>query len=108
LATYSLDQIREAAEAKYGSTDIDVGGRKISLLNPLRLPKRKRDKLTEIQAQLSGEAEVDQGALLEEALRCVAATESQARCLLDEVGDDLALLVSVFEKYSEGTQAPEA
>lgn len=107
MATFTLDDIRAAAEAKYGSTDIDTGERTVSLLNPLRLGKLKRKRLNEIQQQLS-EDDADQEALLADALRVVAATEGQARHLLDELGDDLALLVATFERYSEGTQAPEA
>jgi hypothetical protein len=108
LASCTLDDIRASAEAKYGSTDITVDGRPVVLLNPLRLGKRKRQRLTEIQTQLSSDEAVDQQVLLEEALLCVAASESQGQRLLDAIGDDLALLVSVFERYSEGTQAPEA
>ena len=115
MATFTLDNIREAAEAKYGSTDIEIGETTIRLLNPLRLPKARRDALIAAQKGLEAskdddgnEVEVDQEGIFHEILSLVAETPAQAKVLLDALGDDLALLASVFEMYSEGTQAGEA
>lgn len=109
-AAYTLDNIRAAAEAKYGSTDIDIDGTVVRLLNPLRLPKERRDILTSLQGELNSEdididAEMDK---LRQALVVVAETPAQATLLLDAIGDDLALLAQVFETYGEGTQVGEA
>lgn len=107
MASFKLDDIRAAAEAKYGSTDIEVGEETVSLVNVLRLPKTKRDELMAIQEKLDGEG-VDQAAVLSDAIRLVAKTEKQAETLLAAVGDDLAVLVELFNKYTAGTQVGEA
>jgi hypothetical protein len=115
MATFTLDDIREAAEAKYGSTDIQVDDVLVRLLNPLRLTKVKRTALIAYQKDLEakdgedGDSEdVDQAEVFQAILRLVAATEHQGDVLIAELGDDLALLASVFEMYSAGTQAGEA
>jgi hypothetical protein len=110
--TITLDSIREAAEAKYGSTDIQIGDEVVRLLNPLRLTKEKRQRLVETQKQLDTDpataAEVDQEALLSESIRIVAAGPQQAQLLLDAVGGDLAVLAEIFAAYSKGAQVGEA
>jgi hypothetical protein len=98
MATYTLDDIRAAAEAKYGEV--------ARLLNPLRLSKEKRKELGEAQERLS-EAD-DQQAALEDLLRLVAENKRAADRLLSALGGDLGYLVSVFDKYTKGTQAGEA
>lgn len=113
MATFTLDDIRDAAEAKYGSTDIPVGDVLVRLLNPLRLTKEKRSALIGAQKDLEAQegedaADVDQVEVFQGILRLVAENEHQAEVLIAELGDDLAVLASVFELYSEGTQAGEA
>ncbi len=107
MSTFTLDDIRAAADAKYGSTDIDLGDRVVKLLNPLRLPKTNRNKLREVQDQLGAE-DADQEQLLADALALVAESPAAAKRLLTELGGDLGLLVEVFGRYTEGTQAGEA
>ena len=107
MSAFMLDDIRAAAEAKYGSTDIDLGTRIVKLLNPLRLGKKQRTALIAVQDKLNAEG-ADQEALLTEALSLVAESPAAAKALLAAVGDDLAVLVEVFSRYSEGTQAGEA
>jgi hypothetical protein len=107
LSTVTLDSIRAAAEAKYGSTDIDLGTRTVKLLNPLRMPKKQRTALVAVQEKLNADG-ADQEALLSEALALVAESPVAAKALLAAIGDDLAVLVEVFKHYSEGTQAGEA
>lgn len=108
MATFSLDDIRAAAEKKYGSTDIELGdGDVLSLVNPLRLPKEKRTTLTKIQDS-ANEDGADQGDVMREAIRIVASDASKAERFLDIAGDDLALLATVFSTYTEGGQMGEA
>lgn len=108
MATFTLDDIRAAAEAKYGSTDIDLGEFGIlSLVNPLRLPKEKREALGKIQDRLSEDG-VDQGDVMREAIRIVANDSIKAQRFLEIVGDDLGMLATVFSSYSEGAQMGEA
>lgn len=109
MASFTLDDIRSAADAKYSSTDITVDERTtVHLLNPLRLPKEKRDQLGELQNQLDAEGDVDQEALLADAIRLVADHPKKADILLKAVGGDLALLAEIFETYGKGAQVGEA
>lgn len=104
----TLDSIRAAAEAKYGSTDIDLGdGQIVRLLNPLRLPKERRDALMAAQDKLNGD-DADQAAVLTETLTLVAETPKQAEALLSAVGDDLGVLAAIMEEYGAKTQVGEA
>ena len=108
MATFSLDDIRAAAEAKYGSTDIDLGdGQTLVLVNPLRLPKEKRDALSAIQDTAEDDG-VDQGDVMRDAIRIVAQSQSMAEKFIGIAGDDLALLATVFATYTEGAQVGEA
>ena len=108
MATFTLDDIRDAAEKKYGSTDIDLGdGRVLSLPNPLRLPKDKRDALSAIQDK-ADEDGADQGETMRSAIRIVAADAVLCEEFLRLVGDDLALLATVFSTYTSGSQVGEA
>jgi hypothetical protein len=107
LTTYTLDDIRAAAEAKYGSTDITLSDGMVRLLNPLRMKKANRDALRDVQDKLNGE-DADQEDLLAEAVTLVAESPAAAKRLLKALDGDLAMLVEVFGRYSEGTQVGEA
>ncbi|MFE7463105.1 phage tail assembly protein [Streptomyces sp. NPDC057499] len=109
MATFTLDDIRSAADAKYGSTDIKVDDKTtVVLRNPLRLAKAERDELAGLQDKLDGDDGVDQGEVLADAIRLVAKDKKAAETLVDQVAGDLALLASIFETYTKGTQAGEA
>ena len=110
MAQFSLDDIRAAADAKYGSTDIQVDEKTtVSLLNPLRLSKEKRDELSSLQNKLDSEDEdVDQEQVLADAIRLVADNDKKVDVLLKAVGGDLALLAQIFETYGKGAQVGEA
>lgn len=111
MANFTLDDIRTAAEAKYGSTDIELGdGMVVKLVNPLRLPKLRRDALMNIQGDLNAEGEDAKGQeeILAEAIRLVAEKPVQAEALLEAVGDDLTVLAEIFERYTKSTQVGEA
>lgn len=107
MSSFSLDDIRAAAEAKYGSTEIDLGDEKVNLLNPLRLPKTKRDALADLQKRLNEDG-ADQEALLAETVEIVAESKAKAKKLLSALQGDLAMLVEVFSKYTEGQKVGEA
>lgn len=103
--TFTLDSIREAAEAKYGETVIDLGdGRTATLVNPLRLPKGKREALLMIEKN----EDIDQGQALEDAIALCAKGDGDARRLLEAADGDLAILATIFEQYQGATQAGEA
>lgn len=107
MAKFTLDDIRAAADAKYGSTDIETSKGEVSLVNPLRLPKAKRDALVAIQEQMSAEG-ADQEKVLADAIRLVASNATMAEALIEDVDGDLAMLVQIFASYSAGSQVGEA
>ncbi|MEU7030048.1 phage tail assembly protein [Streptomyces sp. NPDC046275] len=107
MASFSLDDIRAAAERKYGSTDITFGEDVVRLLNPLRLPKARRDALLALQEEM-GKEDNDQADLLARAIRTIAESEKAADKLLAAVDGDLAILAEIFGHYGESTQVGEA
>lgn len=108
MAGYTLDDIRAAADRKYGSTDISLDDTvTVRLLNPLRLSRSRRDELATLQDRMAEEG-ADQEGLMKEALLLVADTPAKGKALLKAIGDDLATLAATFEAYGAGTQMGEA
>ncbi|MEU5403713.1 phage tail assembly protein [Streptomyces sp. NPDC005963] len=108
MASFSLDDIRAAADAKYSSTDIYVDEKTtVHLLNPLRLPKEKRQRLVGLQDELERDGS-EQEQVIADAIRLVADHPKKAEALLAVVGDDLAVLAEIFEVYGKGAQVGEA
>ncbi|MFC0622815.1 phage tail assembly protein [Kribbella deserti] len=108
LSTFTLDDIRTAAERKYGSTDIALTETEtLRLLNPLRLSKQNRTALIATQEKLSDE-DADQETILADCIRLIADSDAKATKLLDAIDGDLAMLMEVFERYSAGVQVGEA
>lgn len=102
-----LSDIKAAAEAKYGSLNIDTGDGIITLRNVLRLSKEERASLTSLQESMKEEG-ADQEGALDEILKLVAQTEGQGKKLIALLGDDLAAKMELFEKYGDQTQVGEA
>lgn len=107
MAQYTLDDIRAAAEAKFGSTDILVGDTTCKLVNALQLPKERRDQLMAIQHELDAE-NADQEAIISNAIRVIAESPHQADVLLGAIGGNLAMMVEVFNRYSSQSEVGEA
>lgn len=106
-APITLDSIRAAAEAKYGALEIELDANTtVRMVNPLRLPKARRDELTALQSSANEGGDTD--TILIESVRLVAETPAQANKLLKAVGDDLAVLAEIFERYAAGAQLGEA
>jgi len=120
MATMTLDFIREAAEKKYGSLDIELDANTtVKLLNPLRLTHAKRTELMAVQKELSAEAEEvdgvkvekpdeDQGLVFDQIFRLICENEIAAEKLIASLGGDLALKAVIFDNYGEATEAGEA
>jgi len=113
MSAVTLDSIRQAADAKYGSYDIELpDGSVTRLVNPLRLGDKARAELKVVQKNLSessdADNDLDQVDLFEEAITVVAETKGQATRLLKLVNRDLALLAEIFSAYGENTQVGEA
>lgn len=113
---FTLDDIRDAAEAKYGSTYITIGDADVELVNLLRLPKDKRKVLLELgkeaekaEGEKKDDFDIDETReSLKEALRAACRTEEQGQRLSDALGDDTALVMQAFSFYTKETQAGEA
>lgn len=109
MASFKLDDIRAAAEAKYGATEIEIeDGKTVRLVNALRLTKDKRALISALEDDAPEGEEKDQEEGLFDLIRIVAETPAQAELLLAAVGDDLAILAEIVETYSKGTQMGEA
>ena len=115
MASFTLDDIRSAADKKYASTEIKVSEEMtVVLLNPMKLCKEKREALVAINSELivpEGEEpnpDMDQVDIFQRAIALVAAAPEQAKALLDLVGDDLSVLAEIFETYGQAQQAGEA
>lgn len=110
MSNFKLDDIKAAAEAKYGSTTIEIAeGDSVKLLNPLRMTEAKRTALVAASKRLQDEGEdANQSAAFDEIFMLIAENEIAAQKLIDALGDDLAMKAVVFEMYQEGTQAGEA
>lgn len=116
MASFTLQDIVDAAERQFGSTEIQIDeNTTVTLVNVVRLPREKRQRLIQLQKELDGEgkteeelAEVDQVPLLEESLRLVAKTEAEGDKLIAALGGDLALLASTFSFYGKETEVGEA
>lgn len=110
--SFTLDDIREAAEKKYGATTFpDVPGGEVRLVNVLRLSKDKRDALKAVQkrAKEHGDDEdFDVAATYRESIEIVAETAEQASRLIEEFGEDLGALATIFNLYTSETEMGEA
>ncbi|WAB08720.1 tail assembly chaperone [Streptomyces phage Andris] len=108
MTAFTLDAIRAAADAKYGSTDIELNEKTtVHLLNPLRLSKEKRAELASIQDEMEKDG-ADQEELLANAIVLVADHPKKGEELIKAVGGDLAVLAEIFETYGKGAQVGEA
>ena len=104
---FTLDALREVANTDYANTEVEVDGENVVLLNPLQLPKEKREKLAEMQEAMEVEG-ADQVEVFGNVIRAVAEHDHLGEKLINAVGDNLALLVVIFNSYTKGTQAGEA
>lgn len=129
---FTLTALQEAAQEDFGDLTIPVSeDREVVLLNPLRLSEVQREEIKSYFEKLSdsreeeGEPEGDEPKddaeeaeseeagptmfqVITEILRRVAAKREDGDFLLDLIGDDKPLLLTVFNRWSEATQAGEA
>lgn len=105
--TFTLDSFRAAAETKYAATFVEVDNTDVELVNPLRLPKAKRDKLQSLFGDLKAEGAA-QEEVLGEIIELVAKVPSHGKKLTKAIDGDLAVLLEVVNAYGEETQAGEA
>lgn len=107
----TLDDIRNATAAKYGSYDIDLPQGTLRLRNPLRLTKAERQSLKDTQSSVPSEGsdeDFDQEAYLAGFITLVAEDKDLAKFLLAEVGDDLGMLATIMRAYTDQAKLGEA
>ena len=105
---FTLDDLRDAAEAKYGNFVIGNVGPKgidVELVNALRLKKEARKALQALEDSPTNE---DTEERMFETIRLIARTKGQADALLKELDGDLAVLALILEQYGSETQMGEA
>lgn len=111
--TFTLDNFRDAAEAKYGSLPIEHEGETFSLRNVLRLPSADRKAISSAQDDVKGEdgEDADEDKALEslrKIVRIAADKKKPADKFLEAVGEDAGILMVIIEQYMEDTQVGEA
>jgi hypothetical protein len=123
MATFTLDDIAEAADKAYGSMDIPLSnGNIVSLRNALRLSKAERKELQALQAQLGEDADkskdgdeesavpndIDEAKIFEDSLVLVASNKADGKQLVKDLDHDLGKLITVFKLYNKDTELGEA
>lgn len=111
----TLADIRAAAERKYGSYEIELDkGRVLTLRHALRLPDKERDELFAlIQTVRSegGSEEQNFGVLvgaIRQMVRLIGDNTERADELIESIGDDLTVMMEIFEGYTEVAMPGEA
>lgn len=111
----TLDGLRQEASKRYADYPVRMDEHTTVVLRaPLRLSSEDRMSLRRMQTSISDmqdDPEYSDAHLLEvlrNMIRTVADNRERAQVLVDAIGDDLAVLQTLFEDYSERTQAGEA
>ncbi len=112
MATLSLDDIRDSIEKEFVSTTITIGEESVKMVNPLRMAKDQRAKLSKTlkAASTGGDDESLEDAFekMIAVIRDAIPDAKQAKVLLDEIGDDMAVAVKVLDAYMEAMKPGEA
>lgn len=117
--TFTLDSMREEMDKKYAPVTLDLGGGDVVVLqNVLRIKAGARKEALSLIKQIQSLTEsTDEGAEmseedfdavneLQEKILCLAADKPQ---LLDAaVGGDPMIVMEIFNRWMESTQAGEA
>jgi hypothetical protein len=116
--SFSLDDIREAADRKYGSYDIDLpDGEVVKLRNVLRLSKAERKELAALEGKLSSKEseddvdavdEVDQQDIIEKQLVLIAHNKALGNKLIKELGGDFGMVLHVYTSWGKNSEMGEA
>lgn len=105
---FTLKDIHEAAEKKFGNLEIEVSdGSTVVLRNALRLGENERKDLVEIQETLDDD-DADQVDVMRKIILKVSENETAGKKLLQDLGSDMTLLATVMNQYTEATQLGEA
>lgn len=113
MATFTLTDLREAAERKYAPVTISNGSDKFVLSSVLQLPKSRRKAVERLLNDISDNADNEGYGLdaqldaFEQLIRLVTDNEKGDE-LLDLIGDNPALLLEIGTEWVNSSQAGEA
>lgn len=127
MATMTLDELRQDVEQRYGDFIVTLPDSvEVRLRSALRMPKEDRAKLRKLQQRFSDLQDETEGShdsdeardpdsieddmleVVRDQIIVLADNKSHARRLLDEIGDDLAMLMGLVQSYMETTMPGEA
>lgn len=111
----SLENLRAESRKRYADYPVEIDADTTVVLRaPLRLSTEERQRVRELQRDMkelqddSDNAEAEVVEVLREMIRLVSDDTTKADRLIAAVGDDLALLQTIFADYSERAQPGEA
>jgi hypothetical protein len=111
---FSLDSLREELEKQYAPTQLDIGTEVITLRNIVRMPKKDRIKVQDLLEEL-GEIQKNEDhtedqvtEAVQNVLVATAETVAKGQKLLKAIGDDVPLLMQVFDRWCAGEDLGEA
>ena len=114
MATFTIDELRAAADKKYAPTIIEAGDETYKLPTLLRLESKRRKQVIKLLEDLEKDlGDESTGKGLEDTLatfrKLIAEVEENGRGqeLVDLINDD-AVLIDVVNAWLDGTQAGEA
>lgn len=114
MATFTIDELRAAADKKYAPTVIEAGDETYKLPTLLRLESKRRKQVIKLLEDLEKDlGEESTGNDLEETLatfrKLIAEVEENGRGqeLVDLIDDDV-VLIDIVNAWLDGIQAGEA
>jgi len=117
---FTLDAMREEIEKEFAPFQIEIEGKTLTLRNLLRIPRKNRDQvyalldeMSDLQKNSDGEAgglaSTEKSAQIAlHILPLVADNEKLANILVENIEDDLALSLRLFNAWMQKTQSGEA
>jgi hypothetical protein len=117
---FTLDAMREEIEREFAPFQIEIEGKTLTLRNLLRIPRKNRDQvyalldeMSDLQKNSDGEggglASTEKSAQIAlHILPLVADNEKLANILVENIEDDLALSLRLFNAWMQKTQSGEA
>ncbi|WP_159702655.1 phage tail assembly protein [Arthrobacter sp. 18067] len=113
MTQVTLTDIQNAADKKYGNYTVFVGDDTLVFLNPLRLPKEKRERIASLNSaefyEEGAEGESwDKWDMYAEIFKISAKSKSHFTKLKDAIGDDPAVWEELFDALNTVAELGEA
>lgn len=119
MATFTLTDLRNEVSKKYAPTVIENGDDEYILQNVMQMPEKKRRLVTELIEEIGaddkdnnedkeGADEIDSQTATLRKIIIAAEKNDKGEELLELIGDNVAMLVELFNSWTEGAQLGEA